>query len=222
MELTEFEGIDLDTDLEAAAEKLGRQPAGAAFVMGQNRFLTCKRKAEDKAARRGIEALIRPENAAGVLQHLPAEDERTHCLLRGDFVLCDLIPTIIQARGPALDVHIATLGLSAANAASLAELKKRGQIRTLTIICSLYFQQVDKATTFREVEATLKGVADLVIERSHAKVICLPTRAGDSYVIEGSANLRSSDNLEQMTVYNDRETLAWHRDWMEELKGRHG
>lgn len=128
-----------------------------------------------------------------------------------------LIPAIINARGPVLDTHVATLGLSTANAQCLADLKARGRIAALTIVCSLYFQQVDKATTYREVATVLAGVARLVIVRSHAKVICLPTAAGDHFVIEGSANLRSSDNLEQVVIFNDRNALEFHRAWMDEL-----
>ena len=137
-------------------------------------------------------------------------------------MLCDLIPAILGTRGPAHDVHIATLGLSTANAVTLAELKESGRIRSLTIVCSHYFQQVDIATTFREVAARLDGVARIVIERSHAKVVCLPTAAGDHYVLEGSANIRSSDNLEQMTIFNDAEVLEFHRGWMDQLAERHG
>lgn len=55
------------------------------------------------------------------------------------------------------------------------------------------------------------------VSRSHAKVIALPTASGDHFVIEGSANLRSSDNTEQMVIFNDAEKLAWHRQWMAQL-----
>ncbi|HRJ09354.1 MAG TPA: hypothetical protein PK490_12270 [Prosthecobacter sp.] len=34
---------------------------------------------------------------------------------------------------------------------------------------------------------------------------------------EGSANLRSSDNIEQIVITNDPDTLAFHTAWMEEL-----
>lgn len=32
-----------------------------------------------------------------------------------------------------------------------------------------------------------------------------------------SANLRSSDNTEQMTIFNDPELLAFHVDWLNQL-----
>ena len=163
---------ELNTDIGSAAAGLADDAPGAPrFTIPANRFHVHKAKAELRASRRGIKSLIRPENAEAITEHLPAPDDHMHCILRGDFVLCDIIPAIIARHGPLLDVHIATLGLSTANALTLADLKRRGLIASLTIICSLYFRQVDRATTFREVAAALNGVARLVIVRSHAKVI---------------------------------------------------
>lgn len=75
----------------------------------------------------------------------------------------------------------------------------------------------DKATTYRAVSAILSGFTRLITIRNHCKVICLPTDSGHHFVIEGSANLRSSDNLEQIVITNDPATLAFHRQWMADL-----
>ncbi len=215
--LPDIEALHLDTDLDFAAAALsrtGRVEPG--FVLAANRFL--KLKAEDRAARRGIRNFIKPENAAAVLCHLPAGDgDRTHCVLRGDFVLCDLIPAIIADRGACPHLRIATLGMSVANADTLACLVERGSVGSLTLIVSHYFAQVDRATVFRAAAARLANVAQLVVTRCHAKVICLPTRAGDHFTIEGSANLRSSDNLEQMVIFNDSAAHDFHAAWIDEL-----
>ncbi len=211
-------GIALDTDLESAAALLDRPRAAPRFALGGNLFHFHQAKARQAKDRRGIKALIRPGNAAAVIAHLPADpDDRTHCLLRGDFVLCDIIPTILRARGSCPHLRIATLGLSVANADTLACLIERGTVGGLTLIVSHYFQQVDKTTVFRAVAARLAGIAHIAVTRSHAKVICLPTSAGDHYVIEGSANLRSSDNVEQMLITNDPDTHAFYAAWLDEL-----
>lgn len=210
--------IELQTGLDGLDELLERERPGPEFALKSSLFLFKREKAKDHASRAGIRELIRPENAKGVVDHLPGPGERTHCILRGDFVLCDLIPAIIAERGRCEHLHVATLGLSSGNADTLATLRARGLVGGLTLVCSHYFAQVDKTTTFRDVTHRLQGLARLIISRSHAKVICLPTASGDHFVIEGSANLRSSDNTEQMVIFNDADTLAWHRAWMEELK----
>lgn len=206
--------IPLDTDLEAAAALLDHPRAEPQFDFDASRFH--RAKAADRHRRRGIKALIRPDNAAGVLPHLPGPGERTHCLLRGDFVLCDLIPQLIAAHGATAHLRIATLGLSAGNADTLAVLRETGQASALTLIVSHYFQGVDRSDVFRAVHTRLAPLARLVVTRSHAKVICIPT-ASAHFVIEGSANLRSSDNIEQMLITNDEETHAFHAAWLDEL-----
>lgn len=221
MRSTDLEGIELRTDFSDVVEQLDREPPTAAFALPANLFLFKAAAAKDYASRAGIRKLIHPDNARAVLAHLPGPGERTHCILRGDFVLCDLIPAIIAARGRCEHLHIATLGLSVANADTLAMLHERGHVGAITLVCSHYFAQVDKTTTFREVSHRLQPHARIIVTRSHAKVIGLPTASGDHFVIEGSANLRSSDNTEQMVIFNDVETLAWHRAWLEQLQSAH-
>lgn len=211
--------IELQTDLESALSALDREPRGPEFALGANLFHRVK--GEERNRRRGIKKWIRPENALAVLPHLPAgPEDRTHAVLRGDFVLCDLIPAIIRERGRCPRLHIATLGMSGGNAECLASLHQAGLVGEITICCSVYFRQVDRIATWPEVERHLGGIAKLIVSRNHAKVIVLPTESGDYYVIEGSANLRSSDNLEQIAIFNDPDLVDFHRAWMAELESR--
>lgn len=196
--------------------------ASPGFTLPANRYRVHKSKAWDKRRRRGIKRMIRPENASELVKLLPTRpDDRLHCVLRGDFVLCDIIPRIIGARGRCPHLRIATLGMSAANASTLADLQARGDIKDFTLVVSHYFESVDRASTYREVRAILEGRARFIVTRSHAKVILLPTDGGDFFAAEGSANLRSSDNLEQMLFVNDRETHDFHASWIDDLASRH-
>jgi hypothetical protein len=209
--------LQFPDDLEALIERLDKEPLAPSFALPSNLALFHKAKGEDKVSRRGIKKLIHPDNARFLLPHLPLlPDDRTHAILRGDFVLCDLIPMILEHCGRCDHIHIATLGLSAANAEQLAQLVARNLIGQITLAVSHYFAQVDKTTTYREVVAKLEGIAQIITTRTHAKVICLPTASGH-FVIEGSANLRSSDNTEQIVIFNDPDLLAWHARWMESL-----
>jgi len=210
--------IDLQTGLDGLEALLDSGPPGPSFALPSNLILFRREAAKDYSSRAGIRKLIHPDNARSVVEHLPEPGGRTHCVLRGDFVLCDLIPAILAARGRCGHLHVATLGLSVGNADTLASLRARDLIGGLTLVCSHYFAQVDKTTTFRDVTRRLQDVSEIIVSRSHAKVICLPTETGDHFVIEGSANLRSSDNTEQMVIFNDAETLQFHCEWMAALK----
>jgi hypothetical protein len=210
--------VELNTDLTAVLASLDAPPRGPQFALARTRILTIKAKAEDKASRRGIKALIRPENAQSILPHLPAPGEHTHCALCGDFVLCDIIGAILRHHPAAHcpDLFIATLGLSQANATALAKWKALGLLGSITIVASHYFARLEGGRECQAVASILKPVADLIITRCHAKIICLPI-GSDHYVIEGSANIRSSDNTEQITLFNDATLGAFHREWLSSL-----
>jgi hypothetical protein len=52
--------------------------------------------------------------------------------------------------------------------------------------------------------------------RCHAKVCCLAFADGLRLVFEGSANLRTNKNWEQMTAVNDAGLHDWHEGWIDE------
>jgi hypothetical protein len=195
----------------------GLEPAGM-FSLPASKFLAYK--TAQKIKRKNVKRFIRPENAQAVLDHLPEPGDHTHCLLRGDFVLGDLIPAMIQG-GWCKHLRIATLGLSEYNAQTLATLVDKGHVGEITMVVSHYFEQVNKSTVYADVRRILDGKCTFIIMRSHAKVIAMETEhdvGNFHWVIEGSANLRSSDNLEQMTIYNDPDILVFHNDWIDYVR----
>lgn len=193
-----------------------RAPVGM-FELPQNLFLRQKAKRAARDARKDVRSYIRQENALDIVPHLPDPGERTHCILRGDFVLCSIIPTIIAARGKVAHLRVASLGVSKANTDTLAGLMDRKLIGELSVLTSHYFSQIDREDIFayckRELE---KRRARLVVARVHAKVILLAA-GQEHFVIEGSANLRANDGVEQMTIFNCPELHAFHAAWMEAI-----
>ena len=186
-----------------------------AFALPENRFYKAKRKADELASRRHIKRMVRPENAAGLFENLPPPGECTHAILRGDFVLGQALPALLQRTGYCFHLRISTLALSVANAETLSRLIP-SPVGKLTLLCSHYFRAVDKTSTFHAVTSLLSDIATLKVARCHAKIMLVPTELG-SFVFEGSANLRSSDTIEQLTIFNDPELLAFHASWMDEL-----
>ena len=213
----DFPNQDIDS-LMASLES-GVTEAGPKFALEKSLFHFHKKAATDWQKRKGVKKHILPVNAAEILDYLPSEtDDRTHCTLKGNFIICDLIPHVIGMRGNCPHLRISTLGMSVGNAQLLAGLMDSGKVGKLSIIVSLYFQRVDKDTTYSKVMTILEGKARVTVARSHAKVILIPTDNGDFYVFEGSSNLRSSDNIEQLLIVNDRETHDHHCKWMAELE----
>ena len=124
-----------EQDLESILERMGiekpKPTAPPKFVMPENRFLVAKKKLK----RPGIRKFIKPENALCVRAHLPKPDAETHCLLKGNFVLGDMIPHIL-ANQHCQHLRIASLGLSPHNAESLAHLVEGRIVDHITVLCS--------------------------------------------------------------------------------------
>lgn len=158
---------------------------------------------------------VRPENATALVADLPAGDDSLHALLPGDFVFGDFLAAVIQSHGPPTRLDIATLSLSHANLATLLHLA-RTHATPIHLLLSHYFRHTSKPI-FAALRAAVAPLPQfrLTIGRNHCKVLLLdyPDRP---WVIEGSANLRSSRNLEQITVLCSRGLLEFHRAWMEE------
>lgn len=186
------------------------------FQLSANSFLRKfhEKKAEDKKRRRGIKKLIKPENAKSLLPHLPRRGETTHAIVRGDFVLGEIIPVILGNR-KAEHLGIATLGMSEANAEMLQSLKNRNAVEDLRVIVSHYFASVDADSVYAAV-CKILGSDEIKVTRNHAKVILIKCPP-DYFCIAGSANLRSSDNIEQFAIWNDEEIYQFHKNWMDEL-----
>jgi hypothetical protein len=200
----------------APGEQTGETPAPI-WPIGENRFWNSREQVK-KRLRERTRAFIKPENALVVVRRLPGEGETTHCILKGDFVLGDLLPYLLEDGWVCPHMRVATLGMSVENGKTLAGLRRSGRVGRLTLVLSHYFEAVNKSTMYQDVMDALDGQAELVTMRSHAKVICCPReRPGESdwLVMEGSANLRSSDNLEQMTIFNDREVHDFHAEWID-------
>jgi hypothetical protein len=216
----EIADIELDDEILSTPTRQSDEPPAGLFALSKNRFLHQfhATKAADKNKRRSVKKFIRPENALQILDYLPDPGDTTHAVVRGDFVLGEIVPVII-GETPAELVAIATLGMSAANATQLADLRSRGLIRRLRVIVSHYFAGVDKTGTFADVCRILGDDAPKVC-RNHSKIILIQQR-GRNLVIAGSANLRSSDNIEQFSIWNDPDVFAFHLNWMDEIHGQH-
>lgn len=189
------------------------------FAVGNRTFIQRKKdamKRKDKALAR---KLIQPENCDCILDEFPKENEILHAITCGDFVMGDLIIRAIQRLGPPERLTLATLSMSLKNAEALADQMAQHPSLQVDLLLSHYFQNTN-GDIFTAIENLLSKKFperfSVKIERSHAK-ITLFEYPDAAYVIETSANLRSSNNIEQMVITNDRALLNFHRQWIEEV-----
>jgi hypothetical protein len=157
-------------------------------------------------------------NAVALLRPLPEENETVHALMPGDFAAWDLVPAILELVGrPAEETCVATLGFNSKNAHHLAELIAAGQIRRVTVVASDYFARSDPGT-FNEAKARLEALGQrLVSYRNHAKILALDFGSAGAFVVEMSSNLRSCNNLEQLTLSRSQTLFSFHAGWIRQI-----
>jgi hypothetical protein len=119
-------------------------------------------------------------------------------------------------------LRIATLCFSKRNAAELLSLLDARPGMALTLLVSSFFRDHNKGL-FETFADDLKAHQDarLAAARSHCKVVCFDVSADDALVFEGSANLRTNKNREQLAVFRDRALHDWHAGWIDEMVDQH-
>jgi hypothetical protein len=174
------------------------------------RKVTARRFARLEQLRAAVEAL-RP---------LPWPGEAIHGVTGTSFSGWMIAAAIVELLRPApIDaMTICTLGFNRENARDLCGLLDSGAVRSVLLLVSDYFKSSDR-TIFADIRQDLERRGQRVaIARSHAKLMLFD--AGERHiVVETSANLRSSMNVEQFSVADDPALLAFHRGWIDELVG---
>jgi hypothetical protein len=180
-----------------------------------------------------IEAMGRPRritpNDAGVASKYAFDlaetihargDAVTRAILAGTFIFGDFIHAAANLTGPC-HVSIATLSYSAENVDALYTGFESGKIASLDFITSDFFYSHEKWGLWRMLVTSLpREKCRYAVAGSHAKVTVIKPldQTKSPWVIEGSANLRSCQNVEQILVsVGDPESVRFHSLWMGRL-----
>jgi hypothetical protein len=174
-----------------------------------------RRRARDFRASLRRKAQLRA--AAEVLPHLPGPGESVHTLLTGTFDFALVLTCVIQARPePCEHLRVTTLAFSRRNTQELARLLDGGKVQRLTLLTSDFHARSNRSLYRGAVEElTTQRKQTVASARCHAKVCCLAFAGGLRLVFEGSANLRTNKNWEQMTAINDADLHDWHAAWID-------
>jgi hypothetical protein len=163
------------------------------------------------------------KTAAELLPELPEPRETVHCLMLGTFDLCQVISATAKRVPELRHLRVATLCYSKRNVAELCSLLegRKDDPLALTLLVSVFFREHNKALHEYAVgELTEYPNVRIGAARSHCKVTLFDLGAGDGLVFEGSANLRTNKNREQLAAVRDRPLHDWHAAWIDDLVRR--
>ena len=151
-----------------------------------------------------------------------AGEGTTRCILRGTFIFGDLIMEAAKLIGPC-KAKIATLSYSMENVDALWTAFGEGALTGLDFVTSHFFYSHYRETLWRALVTNLpRKACRYAVAGTHAKVaLLIPDDGSAPWCIEGSANLRSCQNLEQITVsIGDAEAVRFHAKWIDRILER--
>jgi hypothetical protein len=142
--------------------------------------------------------------------------ESTFALLAGNFVFCDFIEAFFYQHNIYTDrLQISTLSLAYDNIIILKNLMNGGFVQNFDLIISSYFYSHERHNLIKEIykELDFGDRFQLAVAAIHTKMVSFKTEGGKHILISGSANLRSSNNVEQIYIQDNKEIFNFVTDF---------
>lgn len=151
---------------------------------------------------------------------LDKSGDRVFAVIDGSFIFGDFIEAFLVTNNMlAKRMVISTLSMSQENVDSLKNILDGDYCDQLDIIVSDYFyshyrhdlvkymyEHLDKDNKFQ-----------LAVCRTHTKICLIETECGCWFTVHGSANLRSSDNIEMFEIENSKSLYDFNLEWHDEI-----
>jgi hypothetical protein len=160
--------------------------------------------------------------ARELLTALPGPGECVHGVMLGTFDLMVLISAIIDMHPARCETQrIGTLTFNKRNAVEMLGLLESGKVGRLSLLGSTFLRghYGELYQWFRE-ELAAFPASKIACARNHCKIVCFDFADGTGMVLEGSANLRTNGNREQLLLANDRGLHDFHAGWLDALVSR--
>ena len=221
-ELDDIEFNDDDFSFDLDGRKASAKKMGARCFHFDGRDRLYKRPKELPALK---EKFVKFEYAADFVKSLefPAiEGETIYAVVSGSFYFGDIMLPIASRSGGGHRLDICTLSMSKENIDMIYQMFDEGYITEANIILSDYFYSHERRQDglFTYLMESLvrpgKWPVKISIASVHTKIIMMQNEKYN-IVISGSANLRSSANVEQFEMKNSRGLWEFNKTWMDEI-----
>lgn len=167
---------------------------------------------------------VKYERAVDLVKEMPSlqEGEALYAIVSGNFIFGDFIEAfMVENNYLAEEILIATLSLGQENVDSLKNIQSGGYVKKMGLIVSDYWYAHERRR---------EGGVPYIVENLggdegfrfaaaglHTKVTIVKTECGKHFILHGSANLRSSRNIEQFCIENNEELYKFNSAWMEKI-----
>lgn len=156
------------------------------------------------------ERFLKYKNALKMVEDMDfKEDKRYFCFIDGSFFFGDFIEAFIVKNNIKIKkMTISTLSMNQNNVDSLKNLLVGNFVDELNLIVSDYFYTHERNSLVKYIYENLDidNKFQFSSAGTHCKICCFETINNRKFVIHGSANLRSSANIEQF-MFEENENL---------------
>jgi len=166
---------------------------------------------------------VKYEHAAAMAANMPDLDEGNalYAVVSGNFIFGDFLEALmVEKNYLATEMLVATLSLGKENVDSLRNLRQGGYVENLSLLVSdFWFAHERRAMGgVPYIEQTLGGdTFSFAAAAIHTKITLIKTDCGRHLVLHGSANLRSSRNVEQFVIENNSRLFDFNHRWISRL-----
>jgi hypothetical protein len=180
---------------------------------------------EPEIESRYVKPRYKPEIPEQLLAYKKAQDladdvritpgSRHYVVVDGTFYFGDFIEALIVGNDWHIpEMTVSTLSMNENNVDSLANLLEGGYIDRLNLIISAYFYSHERGALVKYIYDRLDqgDRFQLAAASSHCKLAFFQTDEKLKIVMHGSANLRSSSNIEQVMIEENADLYAFNKD----------
>jgi hypothetical protein len=142
-------------------------------------------------------------------------NNRFHIVTDGTFYFGDFIEAfLVEKNVHVKKMTISTLSMNKNNVDSLFNLLNGGFVDELNLILSDYFYSHEKHDLIPYIyeKLDIKNKLQLAFAGTHCKICIFETVNGRKFVFHGSANLRSSSNIEQICLEENSELYDFYNE----------
>ena len=203
--MQEIKQFDFNEDAFQAVGKRGR---GIRDILPQSRYIKppiCKEIPEHRMKYELAEDLAN--------DLLFQKNMRAFVLINGTFIAGDFIEAVIVKNNfHVKSLTLSTLSLSQNNVDSFRNLLEGNYVDELNVIVSDYFFSHERHGLVKYMYETLDNdnKFQLAAAGTHCKLTLIETRCGLNIVMHGSANLRSSSNIEHICIEESKELFDFN------------
>lgn len=146
--------------------------------------------------------------------------ERYYVIVNGTFYFGDFLEALIKEKNYRVrEMTVSTLSLCENNVDSFANLLSGLYVKDLNLIISDYFFSHERHNLVKYLyqELDKEDRFQLAVARTHCKTCLIKTVCGRHIVIHGSANLRTSGNIEQFVVEDSQALYDFNYEYQKAI-----